>query len=90
MMRPMRTTVTLDPDLAVRLRDLARQRRISFRSAINETIRTGLAADIEAKRPYREKSRDLGVQPGLDLTKALRLAATLEDEATTQKLALRK
>jgi len=86
----MRTTVTLDPDLAIRLRDLARQRRVSFRSAINGAIRAGLATEIEAKRSYREKSRDLGVQPGIDLTKALRLAAALEDDATIQKLALRK
>lgn len=87
---PVRTTVTLDPDLAIRLRDVARQRRISFRAAINETIRAGLANEIDAKRSYREKSRDLGVQPGIDVTKALRLAATLEDEATVQELALRK
>jgi hypothetical protein len=86
----MRTTVTLDPDLAIRLRDLARQRRISFRAAINGAIRAGLTTEIEAKRSYREKSRDLGVQPGIDLTKALRLAAMLEDEAAIQELALRK
>jgi hypothetical protein len=86
----VRTTVTLDPDLAVRLKDVARQRRISFRAAINGAIRAGLATEIEAKRTYREKSRDLGVQPGIDVRKALRLAAMLEDEATIQKLALRK
>jgi predicted transcriptional regulator len=86
----MRTTVTLDPDLAIRLRELARQRRVSFRSAINGAIRAGLATEIEATRSYREKSRELGVQPGIDLIKALRLAATLEDDATIQKLALRK
>jgi hypothetical protein len=86
----MRTTVTIVADLAVRLKDVARQRRISFKSAINEAVRAGLTTEIEAKRSYREKSRDLGVQPGIDLTKALRLAATLEDDATAKKLALRK
>lgn len=86
----MRTTVTLEPDLDVRLRDLARQRRISYKAAINAAIRAGLATEDDGKRWYREKSRDLGVQPGVDLTKALQLAATLEDAATIQKLALRK
>jgi hypothetical protein len=86
----MRTTVTLDPDLAARLRELARQRQISFKAAINTAVRAGLATEMEQKHPYREKVRDLGVQPGVDLTKALQLAATLEDEATIQKLALRK
>jgi hypothetical protein len=86
----VRTTVTLDPDLDVRLRELARQRRISFTSAINAAVRAGLATEIDQRRPYREKVSDLGVQPGVDLTKALQLAATLEDDATIRKLALRK
>ena len=86
----MRTTVTLDPDLEVRLRELARQRRISFKAAINTAVRAGLASELDQNRSYREKSRDLGVQPGVDLTKALQLAATLEDEEIIHKLALRK
>ena len=86
----MRTTVTLDPDLATRVRELARERRISFKSAINSIIRAGLDAGTDAGRPYREKPRDLGVQPGIDLTKALQLAAALEDEQTYHELELRK
>ncbi|MGH2601822.1 MAG: CopG family transcriptional regulator [Dehalococcoidia bacterium] len=86
----MRTTVTLDPDLAARLKELARQRRISFKSAINSTLRTGLESETNRGRPYHEKSRALGVQPGVDLTKALQLAAALEDEETIHKLGLRK
>ncbi|CAN5489811.1 antitoxin [soil metagenome] len=86
----MRTTVTLDPDLAARLREVARQRGISFKAAINAAVRAGLATAVEPQRPYREKSRPLGVRPGVDLTKALRIAASLEDDATTVELALRK
>lgn len=86
----MRTTVTLDPDLATRLKELARQRRISFKSAINSTIRAGLESETDRGRPYREKARDLGVQPGVDLTKALQLAAALEDDQTIHEIELRK
>lgn len=86
----MRTTVTLDADLDARLRALARQRRISFKAAVNAAIRAGLAGEDVPSRPYREQSRALGVRPGIDLTKALQLAATLEDEAIAQKLLLRK
>lgn len=86
----MRTTVTLDPDLVTRLRELARQRRISFKSAMNATLRAGLDSETDAGRPYREKPRALGVQPGIDLTKALQLAAALEDEQTIHELELRK
>ncbi len=86
----MRTTVTLDPDIAARLKALTRQRGISFKSAINEALRAGLDAETGGRRPYREKSRDLGVRPEIDLTKALRLAAALEDEQTLGELELRK
>lgn len=86
----MRTTVTLDPDLASRLKEVARQRRISFKSAINAALRAGLDAAKVDSRPYREETRDLRVQPGVDLTKALRVAAALEDEQTIRELELRK
>lgn len=86
----MRTTVALDPDLDRRLRELARQRQISFKAAVNAAIRSGLAMEVDRKTPYREVGRDLGVRPGVDLTRAHGLAASLEDAATIQKLALRK
>lgn len=86
----MRTTVTLDPDLANRLKELARQRGASFKSAINAALRAGLDAETTVGGPYRERSRPLGVRPGVDLTKALQLAAALEDEETIRELELRK
>ncbi len=86
----MRTTVTLDPDVAARLQRLALERGTTFKATINATLRAGLEASGGAPRPYREATRDLGVQPGVDLTKALRLAAELEDEETVRKLELRK
>jgi hypothetical protein len=86
----MRTTVTLDPDLAAQLRELARQRGISFKAAINSAVRAGLASDGGQPRAYRERTHQLGVQPGIDLRKALSLATTLEDEASIRELAMRK
>ena len=86
----MRTTVTLDPDIAARLHKLATERGTSFKATINATIRAGLDAGSVATRPYKEVTSNLGVQPGIDLTKALGLAAELEDEETLRKLELRK
>ncbi|MGI9112324.1 MAG: ribbon-helix-helix protein, CopG family [Gaiellaceae bacterium] len=86
----MRTTVTLDPDLAVRIKELARERGISFKSAINSALRAGLETASGSGRPYSEETRDLGARPELDLTKALRLAAALEDDETIRRLELRK
>jgi hypothetical protein len=86
----MRTTVTLDPDVASRLRNLARERQASFKATINATLRAGLDVDRPPVDVYQERVVDLGVLPGIDLTKALRLASELEDEAIVRKLELRK
>lgn len=86
----MRTTVTIDADLAAKLRRIARERGISFKEALNTLLRAGLGAEAKTARPYRIRARRLGLRPGLDLDKALRLAAALEDEETVRKLELRK
>jgi len=86
----MRTTITLEPDIAARLHRLAAERGASFKTTVNATLRAGLDAGNPAAKPYREATRSLGVQPGIDLTKALRIAAELEDEETVRKLELRK
>jgi pheromone shutdown protein TraB len=86
----VRTTVTLEPDVAARLQKLASERGTSFKATINATLRAGLEAHNPTARPYREVTRSLGVQPGIDLTKALRVAQELEDEETLRELELRK
>jgi len=86
----MRTTVRIDPDLAARLRTFARERGISFREALNTALRAGMGQRGAAARAYRVPARRLGLRPGIDLDKGLRLAAALEDEETVRKLELRK
>jgi pheromone shutdown protein TraB len=82
----MRTTVTLDDDLAEMLRRRARERDVPFKRVLNEAIRAALVGGTLAAKPYRMRPRDLGVRPGVDLTKALSLAAELEDAEITRKL----
>jgi hypothetical protein len=87
----MRTTVTRDPDLAAKLRTLARERGVSFTEILNDALRRGLSSGADEKRrPYRLASRRLGLRPGIDLEHALRVAADLEDAETIRKLELRK
>ncbi|CAN5281090.1 antitoxin [soil metagenome] len=86
----MRTTITLEPDIAARLRKLAAERGASFKETVNSTLRAGLDGNRGQRRAYKELTRDLGVRSGVDLTKALRLAGELEDEETIRKLDLRK
>lgn len=74
----MRTTVTLDPDVEARLREVARERGVSFKEALNSAVRAGLMAARDT-REYRTPSRPLGLRPGVDLDKALQIAADLED-----------
>ena len=45
----MRTTVTLDDELAARLQAIARERGVSFKEALNSTLRAGLST----RRPTR-------------------------------------
>lgn len=82
--------MTIDPDLAAKLRRSATERGISFKDALNSALRAGLGAPAGTARPYRLRARRLGLRPGLDLDNALQLAAALEDQETIRKLELRK
>ncbi len=85
----MRTTVTLDSDIAAKLKRVASERGISFNEALNRSVRVGLRT-AEAPKPYRVLARPLGAKPGIDLDRALRIAGEMEDAETLRKLALRK
>ena len=85
----MRTTVTLDEDVAALLKRIMRERDISFKEAINSALRAGLQPAPEAK-PFRTETFSMGVRPGVDLTKALSLAAAMEDEEIIRKMEMRK
>jgi hypothetical protein len=86
----MRTTITLEPDVAARLRAVARERGISFKEAVNTALRRGLGGRTELARPYRLKPKPLGLRPGIDLNRALLFVDELEDAETIRKLELRK
>ncbi len=85
----MRTTVTLDPDVASALEQAARERRVSFKKVLNDAVRAGLRPPTDP-RPYRLPTRRMGLRPGVDLDRALALAEDLEDREVMRKLELRK
>jgi len=80
----MRTTVTLDSDTRLLVERAMRERGLSFKEAVNEAIRAGLGTPVPGPGTYTTP-RDLG-PARVDLTKALRLAAELEDDALTRRL----
>lgn len=83
MMLVMRTTVTLDPDVEALVKKAMRERGLTFKQAVNDAIRVG----SQAKRaPVSLPTYDMG-EPLVELTKALQLAAELEDEEIIRALA---
>lgn len=85
----MRTTVTLDADVASALEQAARERRVSFKKVLNDAVRAGLRPAGDP-RPYRLPTRRMGLRKGVHLDRALALAADLEDGEAMRKLELRK
>lgn len=88
----MRTTLTLEADVARSLREEAARSGRPLKSVVNEALRAGLAArKARPARRYRLKPVPLGgVLPGIDLDKALALADALEDREIARKLEMRK
>lgn len=79
----MRTTLTIDDDLAGLLKRRARELGVPFKDAVNGAIRAGLG---EAAKPRRGKvprtaPHSFGFRPGVDLDKLGQLADELETEA---------
>ena len=78
----MRTTVTLDPDVARKLRELTHRKRSSFKSVLNEIIRRGLAwaEKAEELEQFEVEPHHGGFRPGLDTGKLNSLGDQLDAE----------
>jgi hypothetical protein len=78
----MRTTVTLEPDLAKKLKALAHRRGLSFKQALNEVIRRGLTSPArqDAEARYTLQPHPSGFRPGIDQGKLNQLYDQLEVE----------
>lgn len=89
----MRTTLTIDDKIAKALKETAHRTGKTYKEVVNETLRAGLTAKriISKTRPYKVKPVSLGkVSAQYDLTKALELAAHLEDESIIRKMEMNK
>jgi predicted transcriptional regulator len=77
----VRTTITLDEDVAAKLTSLARRTGRAFRDVLNETLRRGLARPTAAppREPFAVKARDMGrLRPGLTLDSVANLIEQAE------------
>jgi hypothetical protein len=68
----MRTTLTLDDDVAAQLERAMRASGRSFKQTVNDALREGLARRREsaAVEPFVVRARELGRVPGLDYANA--------------------
>jgi len=84
----MRTTLTLDDDLAGLLQTKAQAEGTSLKSVVNELLRAGLTAhgDVTARRePIRVIAKPLRLKPGYDPDKLNQLVDELEVEEYRRK-----
>lgn len=87
MMLAMRTTLTLDDDVAAKLRELAHRRRVPFKEVVNEVLRRGLAAQErrgESRRPFPVEVFRSAFRPGVDPLKLNQLGDELEARRFTE------
>jgi hypothetical protein len=82
MMRQMRTTLTIDDDLAGLLKRRANELGLPFKEVVNRTLRAGLGADAKPRQHAAPKTipHTFGFNPGVDLDKLNQLADELEAE----------
>ncbi|MGH7636894.1 MAG: hypothetical protein ACREOK_04515 [Gemmatimonadaceae bacterium] len=86
----MRTTVDLDATLLKRLRIEARRRGVTVKELLATLLRRGLDEKVSPTRRYRCPSFSMGNPAGVNLDKALSVAAGLEDDEHARELTLRK
>jgi hypothetical protein len=64
----MRTTLTLDDDVAAKLAADSRKSGRSFKETVNHYLRLGLNAKKQAadRKPFKVRAQSLGTTPGLN------------------------
>jgi hypothetical protein len=88
----MRTTLTLDPDVARMLEEEAHRLRKPFKQVVNDAIRRGLAPRAQGRAParYRVRPHKTTLLPGIDAGAFNKLVDELEDEAITARMRSRR
>jgi hypothetical protein len=77
----MRTTLTLEPDVAEKLRLRMASEKTTLKRAVNDALRTGLKASPAKPRvKFKVKPHAFNFRPGIDLNKMNQLVDELEVE----------
>jgi len=82
----MRTTLTLEPDVAEKLRLRMSREKISFKRAVNEALRAGLGKpERKPKVKFKVEPFPCGLKPGIDPNKLGQLLDEMEVEEFRRK-----
>lgn len=85
----MRTTLTIDDDLAAILDRERIRKGMTFREIVNSALRRGLTSEqvIPKMRRVVTRPHDFGFRPGIDLDKLNQLSDELESDAFLARVA---
>ena len=83
----MRTTLTIDDDLADQIQEYRRRHGHSLKRVINALLREGLQSRQRRRKgeTYRTRAYKLGMRPGFDPLKLNQLLDELEAEGWREK-----
>ncbi len=77
----MRTTLTLDDDVARLVADAVHRERRPMKQVVNDALRRALTPAVVRAQPYELTPHESAVRPGFDPAGFNKLADELEDDA---------
>ena len=86
----MRTTLTLEPDVARLIEDQAHRLRQSFKQVVNEALRRGLSPERSPAPRYRVQPHVAKLRPGMDPARFNSLVDDVEVDETFQRRSRRR
>ena len=84
----MRTTLTLDPDVAMKIKKRMADKKLTLKETVNQALRYGLkAVEKEKKRvPFKVIPHSFGFKPGIDQNKLNQLLDQMDGEEYLRKM----
>ncbi len=84
----MRTTLTLEPDVARKVKERVAKEGSTLKRVVNDALRVGLSGETAAgkRRKFRVKPHDLSRRPGIDPNRFNRLLDELEADHYAGKM----
>lgn len=84
----MRTTLTLEPDVARRLEQEVKRKGRGVKAVVNEALRRGfgLPTADEPPPPFRVRPHSYGFKPGVDLDRINQLLDEIEAREAARRL----